>query len=103
MGAISEAPEVARAVAEEMIAAYPDLEDCGGIVGADESGHGGKVVVITDPLGDTKKACLQALKSPKRDLNRDIEDVWAHAKLFKKDWTTHLESGFNDGKDERII
>merc|ERR1711904_148178 len=54
---ISEAPEVALQVANDMMAAAPDLPEWCGFVGGVESCSGGaQVIIIANPGDDTKMA-----------------------------------------------
>eukprot|EP00930_Biecheleria_cincta_P047182 TRINITY_DN32653_c0_g1_i1.p1 TRINITY_DN32653_c0_g1~~TRINITY_DN32653_c0_g1_i1.p1 ORF type:complete len:389 (-),score=94.23 TRINITY_DN32653_c0_g1_i1:34-1200(-) len=93
-GIMSDAPPVARQLAEDLAKAMPDLEDIQ-IMGSSEGSDGGEIVVIGTPGPDPKAAILNALGI--RRVN--WESSKKSATLKNIDFKTH-KHGFTRDPDE---
>lgn len=93
-GIMSDAPQVARQVAEELAKAMPGLEDIQ-IMGSSEGSDGGEIVVISSPGPDPKAAILNALSI--RSVNWESSKKAATLKSI--DFKTH-KHGFTRDPDE---
>ena len=104
---MSRAPSAAKAVAESLMAAAPDLESIQMIGGSNEGGGGGQVIVIANPGSDAFWACQKALALDDEDLEQEEEWIpgrsYAQAmpgRLLHLRFQERLELGFNRDDSE---
>eukprot|EP00929_Paragymnodinium_shiwhaense_P048565 TRINITY_DN24539_c0_g1_i2.p1 TRINITY_DN24539_c0_g1~~TRINITY_DN24539_c0_g1_i2.p1 ORF type:complete len:182 (+),score=17.50 TRINITY_DN24539_c0_g1_i2:621-1166(+) len=110
--AIPEAPEAAKAVAEAIHRAFPQMSTKSSICWNSQLPAGGEVVVISNPGSDARAACLVALAiceygeaieqapSEGRDRCTRFLRFAEHIELEHKDWNDHLQVGFNRDPDD---
>eukprot|EP00928_Gymnodinium_smaydae_P054380 TRINITY_DN38164_c0_g1_i1.p1 TRINITY_DN38164_c0_g1~~TRINITY_DN38164_c0_g1_i1.p1 ORF type:complete len:389 (-),score=100.32 TRINITY_DN38164_c0_g1_i1:131-1240(-) len=94
-GAMADAPPGAKEVADQLIAAMPELEDIQ-MMYSSESSDGGEVIVIGGPGDDPELACLKALGIKKEN----FEGAKAAATLENKNWKEFQKLGFNRDPDD---
>lgn len=94
-GTISEAPSVARELAQSLHSLMPDLEDVQMMMSS-ESSDGGEIIVISNPGPDPKAACLKALGIA--EANMEIVSKAANTK--DRDWSEYTKLGLNLEPDE---
>ncbi|CAE7655230.1 unnamed protein product [Symbiodinium sp. CCMP2456] len=112
---MSKAPSAAKAVAEALNSAAPDLESTRIIGGSKASGDGGQVIVIANPGSDALSACQQALAIDDEDQEQEQEwtpgQIYASAipgRLRHLRFQDRLEVGFNrddfdePGEEDRV-